>query len=480
MKRLFQPFRRLQWKLTFSYIWITVVTLVIFELVIMFVIGEIALRNSPALGVDVLKQNASIIAPYFFQTPPDRDGLASWLQAPYGTTSQPQPPGNFEMVVDQQGVILASIGDVPVHVGNSLFTSLSPSAKKAVQAALAGKTNDRLLVSDPDNGMLIEAAPIIGKNHKVVGALVEKTGSFNQGTLLLFIGLIALFLSIPVVIFAALIGTLFGFLTARNFTRRIKRLFSVADNWSRGDFSASALDTSSDELGQLAQRLNNMAEQLQNLLNTRQKLASLEARNRLARDLHDSVKQQVFAVSMQVRTAKMLLKSDADEAQEHLQEAEQLVQKTQQELTALVRELRPIALENKGFVIALRELVADWSRQTDIKVSLRIACEQALSFALEEALFRVVQEALANVARHSEATTVSLSLLCEQDSVQLSINDNGKGFDLAMANEVGLGLSSMRERIEALGGCIEIKSKPTVGTSIIVQYECTHVVTQGV
>jgi NarL family two-component system sensor histidine kinase LiaS len=223
-----------------------------------------------------------------------------------------------------------------------------------------------------------------------------------------------------------------------------------------------------------------MAEQLQNLLHARQKLASLEARNRLARDLHDSVKQQVFAVSMQLRTAKMLLKHDADEAKKHLQEAEQLVQKTQQELTALVRELRPIALENKGFVAALRELVTDWSRQTTIHVSLHLTCEQALPFTLEEALFRVVQEALANIARHSGATTVSLSLLCEEDNIQLSISDNGKGFETESVANIGLGLSSMRERIEALGGHIEIKSKPTIGTTITVQCQCANVVVQGV
>ncbi len=340
------------------------------------------------------------------------------------------------------------------------------------------------------NGYSIIAAPIVNEQHQVVGALLENNGTTtaNPGTFaannkafiitILFL-LSVLILSLPLIFLAAIIGTLFGFLTARTFTRRIKRLFSVADNWSRGDFSASINDTSSDELGQLAQRLNTMAQQLQNLLNTRQKLASLEERNRLARDLHDSVKQQVFAVSMQVRTAKMLLKSNTDEAHEHLQEAEQLVQKTQQELIILVRELRPIALENKGLVIALRELVTDWSRQTGIKCSLQIACEQVLPFALEEAFFRVAQEALANVARHSESTIVCLSLLCEQDSIELSIADNGKGFNADIAANTGLGLRSMRERIEALGGHIEVKSKLTDGTRITVYCKRAVVAAKG-
>ncbi len=491
MKPLFQPFRRLQWKLTFSYIWITVVTQLLILLIAGVVFTIMAVQNFPQLQVDGMQQETLQASTYFLQTPPDRLGLAGWLHQQFNPATSQFAPGDYAIVADQQGILLASVGTAPVPVGAVLFDHLSVHAKAALQTTLSGKTDPQSLSYRDKNGASIIAAPIVDERHQIVGALLENNGattanswtiaSNNRGFILTILFLLGvLILSLPIIFFAAIIGTVFGFLTARTFTRRIKRLFSVADNWSRGDFSASVRDTSNDELGQLAQRLNGMAEQLKNLLNTRQKLASLEERNRLARDLHDSVKQQVFAISMQVRTAKLLLKSNTDEAQEHLQEAEQLVQKTQQELTSLVRELRPIALENKGLVIALRELVTDWSRQSCIKVSLHIVCEQVLPFALEEALFRVVQEALANVARHSGATTVSLSLLWEQDSIQLSISDNGNGFDIAMASDTGLGLSSMHERIEAIGGHIEIKSKLHGGTCIIVQYKGAVVAVKGV
>src|SRR5205807_5561812 len=174
-----------------------------------------------------------------------------------------------------------------------------------------------------------------------------------------------------VTIIAAIAGSVFGYLAARGITRRLKGLSDAADRWGHGDFTALAQDTSEDELGQVARQLNRMAEQLQNLLQARQKLATLEERNRLARDLHDSVKQQVFAISMQIGATKVLLKRDADAAEARLNEAEKLVRQAQQELTSLIRELRPIALEGKGLIAALRELATDWTKQSNIVATLR-------------------------------------------------------------------------------------------------------------
>src|SRR5205807_4599506 len=130
-------------------------------------------------------------------------------------------------------------------------------------------------------------------------------------------------------------------------TRRLKNLTAAASRWSRGDFSTPAEDTSEDELGQVTQQLNLMAEQVQNLLQARQKLATLEERNRLARDLHDSVKQQVFAVAMQIGATRLLIQRDTAAAEVRLNEAQKLVRQAQQELTSLIRELRPVALEGK-------------------------------------------------------------------------------------------------------------------------------------
>jgi NarL family two-component system sensor histidine kinase LiaS len=134
---------------------------------------------------------------------------------------------------------------------------------------------------------------------------------------------------------AGLVGTVFGYFTARGLTKRLRTLSRAADSWSKGSFSIIVQDRSEDELGQLAQHLNQMAEHLQNLLQTRQELATLDERNRLARELHDSVKQQVFATSMQVGAARASIDQDPQAAQAHLAEAEQLSRQAQKELTTL-------------------------------------------------------------------------------------------------------------------------------------------------
>jgi NarL family two-component system sensor histidine kinase LiaS len=268
------------------------------------------------------------------------------------------------------------------------------------------------------------------------------------------------------VISGAVAGVLFGYLISRGLTRRLRLLARAADDWSQGEFSTLARDTSGDEIGQLARHLNHMAVELQSVLQTRQELATLEERNRLARELHDSVKQQVFATAMQVGAARALIEQNPDASKENLAEAEQLVRQAQQELTTLIRELRPAALKGKGLARALQDCVSDWSRQSHITAELRVRGERPLPLPLEQALFRVAQEALTNISRHSQATSVEVELVWENGDIILSIADNGHGFNVSSTDGKGLGLQSMRERVEALGGQLEVKSKPGTGTRI--------------
>lgn len=108
-----------------------------------------------------------------------------------------------------------------------------------------------------------------------------------------------------------------------------------------------------------------------------------------------------------------------------------------------------------------------WKRQATIAASLQFDGEQALSLPVEEALFRVAQEALSNVARHSHATTVHMQLVNEPDLVTLSIADNGQGFSPATTEIKGVGFLSMRERMQALSGDVDIESQPGKGTRIV-------------
>jgi signal transduction histidine kinase len=265
---------------------------------------------------------------------------------------------------------------------------------------------------------------------------------------------------ILLVVGICLIGVLTGALLSRNLTRRLHTIAEAADAWSRGDFSAAARDPSSDELGRLARDLNRMAKQVRTLLATREELAVVEERNRLARELHDTVKQHVFANALLVRAARKQLDRDPETAKRHLCEAEELAEQTQQELIVLIQALRPAALADKGLVAVLDDYSREWSERTGIVADLRVQGERLAPLDVEEALYRVVQEALANVARHSGAAHAEIQLTWDDERLRLTVRDDGHGFDVADGEGKGLGLASMRERVQALGGVLGFSSGP--------------------
>ncbi len=470
MKRFTRPFHRLRGKLTLSYTFTSVVTFLLVELLLIGVILTVVSLNISAIAVGSLKQEASQIAPYFVHGSPDPEELTSALHIVYPSVSNQGPFNGYPLflaVVDTQGKTLASIGTHPVPSNTLLQAQLSPQSRANLGAVLSdGKGTTSKFVSETD-GTVLGIAPIVGQENHLVGALVVKTAKPDIFQLVSGFLRFIIVTVIIVTIIAAIPGMIFGYVAARGITRRLTRLSVAADRWGHGDFSALAQDTSEDELGQVARQLNRMAEQLQNLLEARQVLATLEERNRLARDLHDSVKQQIFAVSMQIGATKVLLKRDIDAAEGRLNEAERLVHQAQQELTSLIRELRPVALEGKGLVAALREQATEWSQQTHIVANLRVEGTQPLPLTVEEALFRVAQEALANVARHSKATLVQMILTITADTVTLSIADNGQGFDTTRQGHLGVGLLSMQERMKALGGDVQVESTPGKGTRVV-------------
>jgi signal transduction histidine kinase/ligand-binding sensor domain-containing protein len=196
-------------------------------------------------------------------------------------------------------------------------------------------------------------------------------------------------------------------------------------------------------------------------------LAVMEERNRLARDLHDSAKQKAFAALAQLGTARGLLNGHGSSVTLHLSEAENLVTDVIQELTFLVQEIYPLALQEKGLVTTLREYVFEWENRNDTNIQLITRYDRRLPLDVEQALYRVTQEALANVARHSHARRVDVSLVYNGDSVQLSVSDDGCGFEVNTKH--GMGLRSIRERISSIRGTVQIQSAPGHGTRLLVQ-----------
>jgi NarL family two-component system sensor histidine kinase LiaS len=212
-----------------------------------------------------------------------------------------------------------------------------------------------------------------------------------------------------------------------------------------------------------------MAAQLPELLQARQQLSIVDERNRLARDLHDSVKQQVFAISMNLGAARALWEQHPEAARGRLEAAFDLARQSQQELTTIIQTLRPVQLEGTGLRLrqALREYLDRWEGQSRIAARYEVAGDGALPPRVEEVLFRVTQEALANVARHSRATVVRVALRTQPGLVELEVGDNGEGFDPGRRTP-GVGLQSMRERVEGVGGTLVLTSGAG-GTTLVAR-----------
>jgi NarL family two-component system sensor histidine kinase LiaS len=481
MKRGIFSLRRLRWKLALSYTLVTVLALLVAEMILVSVL--IAFLISPVLPSLAARYVGDEVAPRLEsgldQSPPDVESLRQEIDPLTRDTNVRMADeeggggmdftlgpndGNLLVVDDERRLLVSSRQVSGYPEGERLDPGRFPGLAPLLTAALRGEEDPWSLGAySPDRGQMLAAAPVEGENGRVLGAVLVVIQLPNlTGPLFAVVGVGALALTIP----AAVLGMIFGFLTAWGMTRRLQRLARAAQAWSRGDFSVAVKDRSKDEIGQLSRELNQMAAQLEGLIQARQELATLEARNRFARDLHDSVKQQVFATSFQVAAARALIEKDARAAEAHLTQAEDLARQAQRELNVLIGELRPAALEGKGLSSALRDYVEDWSRRAEIPAEVHVRDEREVPLELEQAIFRVAQEALANVAKHSAAGSVEVDLIYASGSMTLRVADDGRGFDPAKNPGEGFGLQSMHERLEKLGGRVEVESAPGKGTRV--------------
>ena len=207
-----------------------------------------------------------------------------------------------------------------------------------------------------------------------------------------------------------------------------------------------------------------------------ERLAILEDRNRLARNLHDSVSQTIFSMRLTAEAARLLLGRDAAQAGLQLTRLQELAESALGSMRTLIRELRPTAVTEQGLVAALQRLLALMDRQHGLIANFHITGEPDLSDEQAEQVYRIIQEALNNVAKHADTDRASVTAVFEKNRVWIEVADRGKGFDLTAvkAKADTLGLSGMRERVEDLGGALSIDSAPGRGTRITVEVVSTH------
>jgi signal transduction histidine kinase len=279
-------------------------------------------------------------------------------------------------------------------------------------------------------------------------------------------GFVFLLATIPV-------GVLFGLLTTRGVIQRLRRLAAGTVGFASGDFGQRVPESGVDEVGQLERHFNSMASRLEEAIAQQRALAERNARlaerTRISRELHDSISQDLFSMSAIVAGLRKALPNSSP-VQAQLDTLTGTVNSTIQEMRALLLELRPTALEEKGLIPALTDLCQAYETRVGVRVSARLE-QLTLAPAVEQALFRIAQEGLSNAVRHSEAEEILVTLrpIGEQaQQAELTVVDNGRGFDPAQAPAHGLGLKLMAERVRELGGSLAVDSSERAGTTIRV------------
>lgn len=198
----------------------------------------------------------------------------------------------------------------------------------------------------------------------------------------------------------------------------------------------------------------------------------LQERNRIAREIHDSLGHTLTAQSIQLDSAALLQHTNREEANAFLQEAKLLCKKALQEVRYSVSSLRTDPFRDKLLDQIATELVKEFRVTTAIETTCAMCITYPIPTEVVATFYRVLQEALTNIARHSAATEVVIQLLTKDGVLHLKILDNGKGFDLTQ-NSTGFGLQGMHERIAALGGEFDLSSQPGHGCQISIKVPLT-------
>ena len=200
-------------------------------------------------------------------------------------------------------------------------------------------------------------------------------------------------------------------------------------------------------------------------------LSVLDERNRLARELHDAITQSLFSLRLTLETAASLVPGDPARASAELQRAQSLVEALFGELRSLIFELRPPALEAEGLAATIGKHLEVVGRAHGLDAEVTVRGDGRLRPEVERELFRIFQEAVTNVVRHAGASSLDVVLELGPQEVSLTVTDDGKGFDPAAraVRSRRLGLTSMRERAQALGGRLSVDSAPGRGTSVRVR-----------
>ena len=391
----------------------------------------------------------------------------------------PQTAG-YDMIVSGAGEVLLTIGDAPCQPTEMLnICAASMDGTESISTFYRGPVEWTQIILNTTTGhrIISQRAPYDSSIWEVAQAAVNPNWMWriiSQNTP------VAVLLSLPLAL-----GIVW--LLLRPKIKRIEHIVDTSKRFAAGDLTARANDKGRDDVGEWALRFDDMADALAQTIISLRELAQQnmqlvqqieqstiqQERLRLSRDLHDSVAQRLFSLTVSTRSLPDMLHQEPERGLAHARTVAELAQQTLLDLRGLLVDLRPTDVIQLGLGEALRKLC----QQTQIAHDLRIDCSVMLfgghiPAPVQDALYRVAQEALSNAAKHANASQIEVSLVQGQQQINMSVTDNGNGMP-PNKHDQGFGLHTMRERTLSLGGHFEIERTPEHGTTVRLQLPLT-------
>lgn len=496
-------FGRLQWKLTWSYTWVAALSFFIVEAIVLLAL--LALLGIAPFGSrqglldnEVLPEIADgaelITAFHLRQTPVDQAALqvdlaAHVADAPRTSAVRPYESEHLYsiLVVDDSRRLLASVPRYAVLPPDGrLFDSTAlvgdSSLEPLLDAALADQPQiEPVTHLSPDAQFIATARPIADQFGRPLGVQLAITRvpppSTFVATILGYGGLLLLLFTLATAAVAALVG----WRMARRLSKRLHHLSQTTAAWGQGDFSRSIRDEVGDEIGELGENLNRVAKELQAVLVANAQIAVLEERNRMARELHDTLAQGVAGLVLQLEAVKHHLHAGENaRSRAIVLDAAAQARQTLHNARAALDDLRADAQAGVDFAAVASQQMRDFCRSHSLACHIAVNLPDALRLAPATAHHarHALAEMLTNIAKHAQATTVWLQIAVAEAELSaplsVEVRDDGVGFDAKAVVQHGhYGLIGLEERARSVGGRLTIQSTPAVGTTVRLQLPVT-------
>ena len=234
-------------------------------------------------------------------------------------------------------------------------------------------------------------------------------------------------------------------------------------------FADPDLDASFKSLSGKLNLLTEAVQKAENQSLVKEEVIIEKERKRIARDLHDTVSQELFAAHMILSgVSQQALKLDREKMQTQLQSVAAILETAQKDLRVLLLHLRPVELEEKSLVEGIQILLKELEDKSDLKVSLKQNVSK-LPKKIEEHIFRIIQELISNTLRHAQASCLDVYLYQTDVELQLKVVDNGIGFQLGSLDDLSYGLRNIKERVEDMAGTVQLLTAPKQGLAVDIR-----------